>query len=202
MKRITYLLVGLAALAACGERAVTESESDGLQPGEILTADKLQSEMPSMQREGVLQILRELERVRQITAPFHNIDRAKRAGWSTQITDCMVDPAGSGGMGFHFGNTQFIDGTAQVDQPAVLLYEPEPHGRMRLVAVEYVIPYTFHSRDAEPPVLFGQKFQQNDAFQLWGLHAWIWKANPSGVFANWNPRVNCRFATSTTAMSH
>jgi hypothetical protein len=23
------------------------------------------------------------------------------------------------------------------------------------------------------------------------LHAWIWKFNPSGTFAMWNPRVSC-----------
>lgn len=23
------------------------------------------------------------------------------------------------------------------------------------------------------------------------LHAWIWKANPSGMFAAWNPNVTC-----------
>lgn len=23
------------------------------------------------------------------------------------------------------------------------------------------------------------------------LHAWAWKANPAGTFAQWNPRVSC-----------
>lgn len=23
------------------------------------------------------------------------------------------------------------------------------------------------------------------------LHAWIWKHNPSGTFAEWNPNVRC-----------
>ena len=26
---------------------------------------------------------------------------------------------------------------------------------------------------------------------FWALHAWIWKFNPSGTFAMWNPDVNC-----------
>lgn len=105
-------------------------------------------------------------------------------------------------MGFHYGNTALINGTASVETPQLLLYEPEQNGRLRLVAVEYIIPYTFHSRDAEPPVLFGQKFQQVDAFQLWGLHAWVWRENPSGMFASWNPRVNCDNTTDVAAMSH
>jgi hypothetical protein len=87
-----------------------------------------------------------------------------RSGWSAQITPCMTDPAGAGGMGFHYGNVALIDGTARVDELELLLYEPEKNGRLRLVAVEYIIPYTLHSRAAAPPVLFGQEFKQNDTF--------------------------------------
>ena len=61
----------------------------------------------------------------------------------------------AGGMGFHYGNTDFIDGNVQVDQPELLLYEPQADGSLELVAVEYIIPYNFHPRDAAPPVLFG-----------------------------------------------
>jgi hypothetical protein len=95
-----------------------------------------------------------------------------------------------------------IDGSVSVDQPELLLYEPEKNGQMRLVAVEYIIPYTFHPRSAEAPVLFGQQFQQNDTFQLWGLHAWVWAENPSGMFASWNPRVTCENATEAMSMTH
>jgi hypothetical protein len=114
----------------------------------------------------------------------------------------MTDAKGAGGMGFHYGNTALIDGAVRVDQPELLLYEPERNGRLSLVAVEYIIPYTYHSRSAVPPVLFGQQFKQNDTFQLWGLHAWVWKNNPSGLFANWNPRVTCTHATAVSTMAH
>lgn len=26
---------------------------------------------------------------------------------------------------------------------------------------------------------------------FYSLHAWVWKANPSGDFAMWNPEVSC-----------
>jgi len=120
----------------------------------------------------------------------HNLHTAMAAGWSAQITGCMVSAAG--GMGFHYGNPAYIDGIVRVDQPELLLYEPEEDGGMRLVAVEYIIPYAAHPRDAAPPVLFDQRFTQNDAFQLWGLHVWVWKHNPSGMFADWNPKVSCQ----------
>jgi hypothetical protein len=62
-------------------------------------------------------------------------------------------------------------------------------GRQGTAGLEYVIP-----RDAwtseEPPVLMGQELQLN-AFDLWALHVWIWKENPSGIFASWNPDVSC-----------
>jgi len=53
-----------------------------------------------------------------------------------------------------------------------------------------------------PPVLFGHEFLRNDVFQLWGLHAWVWKDNPSGMFANWNPRVTCAYASAISTMAH
>jgi hypothetical protein len=28
------------------------------------------------------------------------------------------------------------------------------------------------------------------AFYL--MHAWIWMNNPSGMFADWNPKITCR----------
>ena len=146
---------------------------------------------------------RDLAVLRRAVAPFHRFEAASGAGWSTKITSCMSDPT-AGGMGFHYGNVGLIDGAVRVDQPELLLYEPERNGRLRLVAVEYVIPYTFHSRDAEPPVLFGQPFARNDRFQLWGLHAWVGEHNPSGTFASWNPRVTCANTTDVdvAAMNH
>ena len=192
MKRSIYLIAGLSLLACSGNERVTASGATALFPGEI----------PSFDAGLGAAVDQDLAKLRSVTAAFHDFDTAKRAGWSTQITACMTDPGGAGGMGFHYGNTALINGTASVGTPQLLLYEPEQNGQLRLVAVEYIIPYTFHSRDAEPPVLFGQKFQQVDAFQLWGLHAWVWRENPSGMFASWNPRVNCDNTTAVAAMSH
>jgi hypothetical protein len=186
-------LAAIVLLAACGDRTVTASTTE-----RSLRAQRSAAFDVALGPE----VERDLATLRRVTAPFHDFAVARRAGWSTQITPCMTDPAGAGGMGFHYGNTTLIDGTARVDAPQLLLYEPEQNGKLRLVAVEYIIPYTFHSRDAEPPVLFGQKFQQNDVFQLWGLHAWVWENNPNGIFANWNPRVDCANATDVMRMAH
>jgi hypothetical protein len=189
MRRTALLLAGITLLPGCGsDPSAGPASTDLLPPAAIEGANAA--------------VHRDLAKLRRVTAPFHDFDTAKHAGWSAPITPCMTDPAGAGGMGFHYGNTKLIDGTARVEEPELLLYEPEKHGRLRLVAVEYIIPYTEHSRSADPPELFGKKFKQNDTFQLWGLHAWVWKHNPSGMFADWNPEVTCEFATNAVVMSH
>ncbi len=196
MRRAVHVFVGMALLSACdGEHAPTAASA---------RVRSSVSEVRSSDRGGFdrSRLREDLETIRRVTARFHDIDVASHAGWSTEITNCLLDTGGVGGMGFHFGNTALIDGTAHVDKPQLLLYEPDETGRQRLLAVEYIIPYSFHSRDAAPPVLMGQQFLQFDAFQVWGLHVWIWKDNPNGLFAPWNPRVTCRNASDVSAMAH
>lgn len=207
MKHTAQLLAAIAFLAGCSDKPITTEITADIQPpaaaaGKKSLPDEDNGLGPDANDALRSAVNRDLAALRRVTAPFHVFDVASRAGWSAQITPCMTDPAGAGGMGFHYGNTALIDGTARVTAPQLLLYEPEKNGTLRLVAVEYIIPYTFHARSAEPPVLFGQKFQQVDAFQLWGLHAWVWKDNPSGIFASWNPRVTCDNATAVMSMSH
>jgi len=197
MRRTAQLLAGIALLGGCrGEQIPTEPIAH-IQPQTVANRESGEGEGSDLAA-----VRKDLAALRRATAPFHNFEKAKAAGWSAQITACMTDPAGAGAMGFHYGNPAIIDGSVSVDKPELLLYEPEKNGRLRLVAVEYIIPYTAHSRSATPPVLFGQEFKQNDTFQLWGLHAWVWKHNPSGMFADWNPRVTCEHTTSVSTMVH
>jgi hypothetical protein len=195
MRRIAQLVAGIALLGGCSEKVPTETAAQ-VQPQVAANRGSDDGE-----GNGSASLRRDLATLRRVTAPFHSFKKAKAAGWSTKITDCMTDPK-AGGMGFHYGNTDLINGTVSVDKPELLLYEPDKHGRLNLVAVEYIIPYTEHSRESEPPVLFGQQFKQNDTFKLWGLHAWVWKENPSGIFASWNPLVSCKYAPAASSMSH
>ncbi len=185
MRRITMLLGGLALLAGCS--------SEGQVPTDMSAQGGTQIQAAA--REG------DFKTLHRVTAPFQDFTVAESAGWGAQITGCMADPT-LGAMGFHYGNVSLIDGTAQVDQPELLLYEPQANGSLQLVAVEYIIPYTFVSRDSPAPKLFGEAFSQNDTFQLWGLHVWLWKKNPSGLFAPWNPTVSCANATQQSVMHH
>jgi hypothetical protein len=82
------------------------------------------------------------------------------------------------------------------------VYEPQPNGRLRLVAVEYVVFqdawHDAHPGDTGKPELFGEEFEAVGAGNRYGLppfyelHAWLWKHNPKGTFGeDWNPRVSC-----------
>ncbi len=143
----------------------------------------------------------QLAQLKSVIAPFHNIETAKHAQYSTLLTGCMVDPT-LGGMGFHYGKVSAIDATVNMLEPEALLYEPQKNGKLRLVAVEFLVPYTLVSRDGPAPRAFGQDFIRNDVFGLWTLHTWIFKHNPAGMFASWNPNVNCDAVPVEARMSH
>jgi len=134
-----------------------------------------------------------LASLREATSPFQRLEVAGAAGWDTPITACVEAP-GTGGMGYHYANVGLIDGVAEELAPEILLYEPDRNGRMRLVGVEYIVPFSFVPDDATPPSLHGVEFHQNYTFGLWALHAWVWKHNGDGLFADWNPTVTCAFA--------
>ena len=143
-----------------------------------------------------------ISQVRAATAAFHDISVAVAAGWSIDLhdvngIDCIDNPAG--GMGVHFVNGSLVgDGVIDVRTPEAVIYQPGPGGSMKLVAVEYVViaaDWDAHHKHA--PRLFGQTFELVPAGNRYGLpdfyelHAWIWKHNPAGMFADWNPNVTC-----------
>jgi hypothetical protein len=132
---------------------------------------------------------RDLDTLRGATSAFADFSRAQAAGYNTQLTDCMSDA--TGGMGFHYGKAAIIDGAVSVAEPEVLLYEPQRDGSLQLVGIEYIMPLT---ASATPPTLFGQTFKRNEAFQLWALHVWLYRNNPSGLYSDWNPTVSCAAA--------
>jgi hypothetical protein len=136
----------------------------------------------------------ELAALRRVTAPLHRIEVANERGWDLEVTGCMEHPT-EGGMGYHIGNmTYYLNGEANPIEPEVLLYEPGPNGQMRLVGVEYIVPFFAWSGDPvvdDPPQLFGRDMKLNEAMGQFDLHVWVWKHNPNGMFADWNPRVSC-----------
>jgi hypothetical protein len=136
----------------------------------------------------------QLAELRQLTAHYRDLDDSMAAGYNVQVTPCLELP-GVGGMGFHYGKPAFInDPAVRVLQPELLLYEPQKNGKMRFVGVEYIIPFALLPATATPPTLLGQSMHQVLDANLWALHVWVGRDNPTGIFEDWNPKVSCEFA--------
>jgi hypothetical protein len=126
-----------------------------------------------------------LDAVREATDQFHNLDRAQRAGYLSLLS-CFDSP-GVGGMGQHYVKARLLDAKVTPEEPEALVYEIDG-SKLTLVAVEYIIPQAKWTK-RKPPRLFGRSFSRNDTLGLWALHAWVWRDNPLGTFANYNPNV-------------
>ena len=124
-----------------------------------------------------------MNNVRTATSAFHSIKSVERAGY-TPFLDCFDDP--SGGMGQHYVSDALLNdgGAVDAEHPEAMVYEVKG-GKLTLVAVEWIVNQADVS---EPPMLFGDvHFHAFGPFYV--LHAWVWKDNPNGVFADWNPDV-------------
>lgn len=141
------------------------------------------------------------------TATFHNIDVATHRGGYSLLTDAAgiacIDSPGVGGMGIHYVKGSLVDDpTERAATPELLVYEPLENGRLRLVALEYVVIQSAWEAagHTSPPSLYGQRFTLTPAGNRFGLpafyelHAWVWKHNPLGMFEDFNPRVSCAAA--------
>lgn len=130
-----------------------------------------------------------LAELRGATARYHNFAVATAEGFVDLDGECVTDPA-LGGMGVHYGRVDRFDDTLELSEPGTLLYEPSQGGN-RLVGVEYVVAAPLD----QPPSLLGQAFAQGpeigDGIAIWSLHVWVWRHNPAGMFAAYNPEVRC-----------
>jgi hypothetical protein len=131
---------------------------------------------------------RAVEQLRKATAPFHAVDRALAAGYH-QETEC-IEKQPDGAMGFHFTRTELRDGVVEVERPEVLVYEKRDDGSFKLNGVEYIVPLDAW-KGSEPPTVMGQAMKRFDRAGFFYLHVWAWEPSPSGLFADWNPRVKC-----------
>jgi hypothetical protein len=145
----------------------------------------------------------ELAEVRQVTAQFHRVEAALDAGYELGyvngagnriITGCIAHPT-AGAMGYHYFNKELVDDLV-VDplKPEALVYAPGPNGELKLAAVEYVVPGLGSNPPgvSEPPTVFGMETHiLVPAVGFYIHHAWIWRHNPAGMFADWNPEVTC-----------
>jgi hypothetical protein len=146
-------------------------------------------------------VLKDLAAVRQATMKYHDVNVALADGFIR--TPACVEEPGLGGMGIHFINpARLVDPEENILEPEILLYVETANG-FKLIGVEYFYgigaPDTPIPDPAPPaPILFGRPFdgpmEQHEPGQPphYDLHVWVWQANPTGIFAPFNPNVSCK----------
>ena len=133
--------------------------------------------------------------------------------------DMMGRPAKLGAMGIHYFRPDLLGVTAppspRVDgtgthtdflKPGILIYEPQPDGSLQLVAIEnLVFQKSWHAAgNAKPPSFHGVEYDNmkddpatkiDEAHMFephYDRHVWLYRRNPNGMFAQFNPDVSCK----------
>ncbi len=136
--------------------------------------------------------------VREATERFRDVKVAEDEGY--ELTFGCVSGGEYGAMGLHYVNFPLVldGGVLDPTRPEIIIYEPLPNGRRRLLGADYlVLASDWHSKNAAPPELMGQLlhlFESPNRFGLpnfYTLHVWAWKENPTGTFSNWHAKVTC-----------
>ena len=137
--------------------------------------------------------------VREATERFQSVRQAENEGYALQFGCVSGDSAGA--MGLHFVNGYLVStGVVDARRPQIVIYEPTPSGRLKLIGADYLVladQWNSDPKHSSPPELMGQLFHLFDAPNRFGLpafyslHVWAWKDNPTGAFVNWHPNVSC-----------
>ena len=135
--------------------------------------------------------------VRDATERFRDVVVAEAEGYSL-LFGCVSGPD-SGAMGLHFVNLTLVnDGVLDPARPEIVIYEPLPNGKLRLIGADFLVfADAWHANNQATPELMGQLlhlFESPNRFGLpafYTLHVWAWKENPNGAFVNWHPKVSC-----------
>jgi hypothetical protein len=146
-----------------------------------------------------------------------------------ETADMMGLPPEKGAMGIHYFRPDMLGITSPPNPrvngsgthtdfrtPAILLYEPQADGSFALVGVENLVfakawkdaghdaPPSFHgvaydsmTDNPATPIDEAHNFEPHH-----DRHVWLYRQNPSGVFAPFNPRVTCKYHRSSHAHHH
>lgn len=133
--------------------------------------------------------------------------------------DMMGRPTSLGAMGIHYFRPDLlgisgppnprVDGNGthtDFNKPAILIYEPQADGSLELVAVEnLVFQKSWHAAgNKKAPTFHGVEWdtmQDDPATKIdeahmfephYDRHVWLYRDNPNGMFAQFNPNVSCK----------
>jgi hypothetical protein len=176
-----------------------------------------------------------LSEIRTATERFRDAKVALAEGYLRDPASMCVTaemegmPPQLGGMGIHYFRPDLLGITGPPNPrvsgtgthtdfrtPAVLIYEPQADGSLRLVAVENLVfekAWRAAGHD-EPPQYEGQTYyhmvdnpltaaDEAHGFEPhYELHIWLYRQNPSGTFAQFNPRATCAHHTVPETHGH
>jgi hypothetical protein len=143
--------------------------------------------------------------------------------------EMMGQPAALGVMGIHYFRPDLLGITAPPSprvngsgihtdfmKPSVLIYEPQRDGSMELVAVENLvfIKSWEAAGNTAPPSFQGVPYDRmvddpataiDEAHMFephYDRHVWLYRENPNGVFAQYNPKATCAHHKQDGAHKH
>lgn len=191
------MLVACVAVFGCGDE-VSGPETDA-----VRTPDRSANVHADRAEQATLS--EQLNAVRAATKKYRHASAALDDGYE------VISPYVPG-MGFHFSDREPPFGTDREDPPVLVYFpngsydpapgealDPERVDDLILGAVEYLVP---GDQEDDPPNIFadedsprrlatteeeGWHFEHDLDFT--GLHAWVHRGNPAGVFHTTNPTI-------------
>lgn len=210
MSRLSFGIGVVLVILVIGVAAVLTSPAAGRKPGARVAAalaTRLDSVRKATERFQDVKVALKEGYVRDpmdmcVTAPFEG------------------QPRQLGEMGIHFFRPDLLELTATTPRvagkgthtdfstPGVLVYEPQANGDLKLVAVENLVfaEGWQAAGHTTPPEFEGYQYYRmvdnpatTDVDEAHGfmphyeLHMWLYRDNPNGIFAQFNPDVTCRY---------
>jgi len=187
---ITYSLLGVLVLTALSSTPV-QGQAAHKAPTTSQPHDHDATSAQTAEASGLVRV------VRESTERFRDVSVAQAEGYSLMFG--CVSGADAGAMGLHYVKMPLVgDGELDPTHPEIVIYEPMPDGRLRLIGADFlVLAEDWHKTHQETPQIMGQLlplFESPNRFGLppfYTLHVWAWKDNPTGMFVNWHSNVSC-----------
>ena len=183
-RRLTLTLAAAAMFSVgCGT-----TDQDTQPDVELSEDEKISADIEALDAKQAAQ----WDAVRKALGKYKDVNVALAEGY-TPVSGCEQVP-GMGAMGIHYMNPALArDLVSDPFKPELLLYVPDSTGALRLLGPEY-----FQAAVGQPaPSVNGQTFDgpmpghSPTMPTHYDLHAWLFKYNPSGLFAPFNPNVVC-----------
>ena len=210
-------LVGVSIALGAGILVGAGAPRASLSPNEPVARSPHLRSTPGPGEPTLAEVRNATERFRDVNVALAQ-GYVRDPGDLCDTAEMMGRPASLGAMGVHYFRPDLLGITAPPSprvngggthtdfrQPSILIYEPQSDGSLELVAVENLVfadawrasgrlaPPTFHGvpydtmRD-DPNTATDEAHMFEPHFDR---HVWLYRDNPNGIFAPFNPAVTC-----------